>query len=197
MGSIQIEAAGYVGRQHKAGFAGFDADMSSFCLLEVEEGNPESAEQFFTAFRNRAADDISSNNQTVKSLVDAQLAEAGIASPMAAAVGVVADDRLHIYCIGQGKVYLYRNGTFITLISGDHTAVGAPEEGDIFVFANEAFHEAVGGDETVNQLMSTGDVASPIAAYSNAHKVSASCGCGCNLGSFFEVDRSRGDVYSC
>lgn len=172
MTALYTEAVGYVGRQHKGGYAGYDADVSSFIIMELEEGAPEAAEIFFEGLRGQAADMIETEGIGIADVVSQYLAAAKISSPLAVIAGVVVGEQLHLYSCGSGSVYVYRNGACLPLISGTHTAVGTPQEHDIFVLVNGAFLEAVGpnADAALMSLVGGHDVKAAIASIPSAIK---------------------------
>ncbi len=144
--ALQTDIIGYTGRQHKGGFAGYDANALSFILLELEFAPAEVGESFYEKFHNRVADEVELEGRPIAEAVESQIAEAKIGSPLALAGGVIAEDKLHLITRGTGAIYVIRGGRAVKLISGDHMAVGQPETDDRFIFTNSAFIEALGGE---------------------------------------------------
>ncbi len=167
---LHTEVIGYVGRQHKGGYAGYDADVSTFLILETASGAADAAEMLSGNMLKYFPDKIGSDGVSIEEAVSGELAASKFDNVMGIAVGVYLDGNLHLRTLGTGSVYVMRNGAASLLISGDHTAVGKPQENDIFYFTNDAFIEAIGDEAQFLSLIKSADIQNVFASIPHAIK---------------------------
>ncbi len=145
---FQKNFAVYLGEELEKGFTGFISEENFFLILMVEEGlSREDGQEFLAMVKKELLLKKINNLADFEGYLNEKIKEKNLPAVFSLSAGFVKDNILYLKTIGQGEVYIYREGRLVPIIKGNLSASGYLKFDDLVVFTLTSFIEVVGGEK--------------------------------------------------
>jgi len=143
----------FLGKERQAGFFSFIAEENFFMTIDVADGLDKDRGRELI---EKIKEEIKIKNPTslyeFEEFIIEQVKANNLPLALSLAAGFIIENIFYLKTLGNGKVYLRREGKFNKIVEGGKSASGYVKEKDFYIFTNEEFIEVFGEEESLKNI---------------------------------------------
>jgi len=143
----------FLGKERQTGFFSFIAEETFFMIIDVVDGlDKDRGRELIEKIKEEIKIKNPTSLQEFEQFIVEQIKVHNLPLDLSLAAGFITSNIFYLKTIGDGKIYLSREGKFNKIVERGKSASGYIKEKDFYIFTNEQFIEIFGEEESLKNI---------------------------------------------